>query len=88
MNSPSDLETFSSPPRFRWTPSNTNYTDDPLFGAQATANWSVECLWDCSWKVLIDILFLLIRFLHHGLHYYTITGRSPTFHLFVSATEQ
>ncbi len=23
---------------------------DPSDGGTATANWSVECLWDCTWK--------------------------------------
>jgi hypothetical protein len=25
--------------------------NDPFYGSEATANWSVECLWDCTWKI-------------------------------------
>jgi hypothetical protein len=29
---------------------NTDEFCDPFNGGRATANWSVECLWDCTWK--------------------------------------
>jgi hypothetical protein len=34
---------------FRWNPSASSY-DTAQYGNQATADWSVECLWDCQWK--------------------------------------
>ena len=34
---------------FTYDPLDPNYVG-PYFGSESTADWSVECLWDCTWK--------------------------------------
>ena len=35
---------------FYYNRTDDSFPDVPLYGSQATADWSVECLWDCTWQ--------------------------------------
>ena len=35
---------------FNWNPGYSNIYNTSFFGNGSTADWSVECLWDCTWK--------------------------------------